>query len=247
MLSLPASSTFLAAFGLALIHLYGGRIRRLQVLPRSRLLSMASGASVAYVFVRILPSIDQAEEMLEQAGNPPFRSLSNPAYVVALAGLTLFYGLELIAQHSRREQNISTGDDAPSPRVFWLHISSFTVVNVLIGYLLYPWEERGGLRIAFFFVAMALYFLVNDHGLRQLHRAAYRRIGRWLLAGAVLLGWFIHHFTELSELVFAIIFAFIGGVVVFNVLKEELPPDRQSRFSAFALGAGVYAALLLAS
>lgn len=30
-----------------------------------------------------------------------------------------------------------------------------------------------------------------------------------------------------------------------NVLKEELPEERQSRFWAFALGAAAYAALLL--
>jgi hypothetical protein len=30
-----------------------------------------------------------------------------------------------------------------------------------------------------------------------------------------------------------------------NVLKEELPEERQSRFWAFALGAAIYALLLL--
>ena len=32
-----------------------------------------------------------------------------------------------------------------------------------------------------------------------------------------------------------------------NVLKEEVPSERQSRFGAFVLGAAGYAALLLAS
>jgi hypothetical protein len=35
--------------------------------------------------------------------------------------------------------------------------------------------------------------------------------------------------------------------MVLNVLKEELPEDRDSRFAAFAVGAGGYAALLLAA
>lgn len=34
--------------------------------------------------------------------------------------------------------------------------------------------------------------------------------------------------------------------VVLSVLKEELPEERRSRFSAFLLGAGAYAVLLLA-
>jgi hypothetical protein len=33
--------------------------------------------------------------------------------------------------------------------------------------------------------------------------------------------------------------------VIMNVLKEELPQERKSRFWAFAVGAGAYAAILL--
>lgn len=40
--------------------------------------------------------------------------------------------------------------------------------------------------------------------------------------------------------------AFLGGGVIVNVLKEELPEERESRFSAFGLAGLAYAALLLA-
>ncbi|HWN44540.1 MAG TPA: hypothetical protein VNW71_20115 [Thermoanaerobaculia bacterium] len=43
----------------------------------------------------------------------------------------------------------------------------------------------------------------------------------------------------------ALLFAFLAGGIVLNILKEELPSERESRFSAFALGAGSYAAILL--
>jgi hypothetical protein len=38
-----------------------------------------------------------------------------------------------------------------------------------------------------------------------------------------------------------------AGLFVLNVLKEELPERRRSRFSAFALGAGGYAVLIQAA
>ena len=41
--------------------------------------------------------------------------------------------------------------------------------------------------------------------------------------------------------------AFLAGGIVLNVLKEELPEQRESHFWAFALGTGLYAALLLAT
>ncbi len=40
------------------------------------------------------------------------------------------------------------------------------------------------------------------------------------------------------------IIAFIGGGVVLNVFKEELPGERRARFLPFAAGAAAYAALL---
>lgn len=39
--------------------------------------------------------------------------------------------------------------------------------------------------------------------------------------------------------------AFLGGGVILNVLKEEVPGEQQARFWAFALGTVLYAALLL--
>lgn len=40
-------------------------------------------------------------------------------------------------------------------------------------------------------------------------------------------------------------FAFLAGGMILNVLKEELPEERESRFTAFLSGAAGYAALLL--
>jgi hypothetical protein len=103
-----------------------------------------------------------------------------------------------------------------------------------------------GLRsLFFFFLAMALHFLVNDYGLRRDHKQAYHDTGRWLLAAAVILGWIIATTLVIHEVAVAILFAFLAGGVILNVLKEELPQETLSSFWAFALGAVLYAALLL--
>jgi hypothetical protein len=97
----------------------------------------------------------------------------------------------------------------------------------------------------FFFFAMALHFVVNDHGLREDHKESYDRVGRWILAAAIIVGWVIGQGTEIHEAAIAVLFAFLAGGVILNVLKEELPDERQSKFWAFALGAAIYAALLV--
>ena len=49
-----------------------------------------------------------------------------------------------------------------------------------------------------------------------------------------------------STAAIAVLTAFLGGGVVLNVLKDEVPSERESRFWAFLSGAGGYAILLLA-
>ena len=100
--------------------------------------------------------------------------------------------------------------------------------------------------LSFFFVAMGAHFLVNDYGLRRHHQEAYNRIGCWLLAGSVLVGYGIGLMTPIHELMLAVLFAFLAGGVILNVIKEELPEEQESLFWAFALGAALYTALLLA-
>ncbi|WP_458189274.1 hypothetical protein [Haladaptatus sp. NG-WS-4] len=227
------------AFVLAGVHVLAGRVRSFQVIPRSYWLSMAGGASVAYVFVHILPELEGGtvlESVLFLA-----RFLERHVYLVALVGFALFYGLERLA----REFGHDEGQDGTGIWVFWIHIGSFVAYNALIGYLLVHREQPGLVSLLTYATAMGLHFVVNDYGLRDHHQDAYDQFGRWLLAGAVVVGWAIGASMHVDEAVVNTLFAFLAGGVVLNVIKEELPKERESRFWAFAFGATGYTALLL--
>lgn len=241
---IPLLSLLLVA-ALAAVHLFSGRMRFLSASPRSRWLSAAGGVSVAYVFVHLLPDLAEEQETVREAVGEGFSFIEYHVYLVAMVGLVAFYGLERAAKLSRRRGR-ATGD-AAGPGVFWLHVGSFGLYNALIGYLLLHREEPGLWSLVLFAFAMGVHFVVNDFGLREDHKGAYDRAGRWVLAAAVLAGWAVGLLSEISEAALAVLFAFLAGGVVMNVLKEELPEERESRFWAFALGAALYAAVLLAA
>lgn len=227
LLSLAATALFAA------VHLIAPRLRFLSVIPRSRWLSAAGGISVAYVFLHLLPEIAGGREHLEDR-----LDLERAIWLLALAGLTVFYGLERRVRALKRRH----GDARP---VFWLHMASFGVYNLLIGYLTVHREDSGLTALIFYAVAIALHFLTNDFGLRHDHAEVYDRQGRFVLAGAVLAGALLGLLVELSEPAIVAAIAFLGGSIVLNVLKEELPEERESRFGAFLAGAGGYAVLLI--
>ena len=237
--------SFALVAGLALVHLFSGGMRFLSASPRSRWLSAAGGVSVAYVFVHLMPDLAEEQETIRRATGETFSFLEYHVYLVALAGLAAFYGLERAAKLSRGRERRAGGRDATGAGVFWLHVGSFALYNALIGYLMLHREEPGLGSLVLFAFAMGVHFVVNDFGLRENHKGAYDRAGRWVLAAAVVAGWFVGLVSEISEAALAVLFAFLAGGVVMNVLKEELPEERESRFWAFVLGAALYSAVLL--
>ena len=206
---------------------------------------MAGGISVAYVFVHLLPDLAEEQEAIREAAGETFTFLEYHVYLVALVGLAAFYGLERAAKTSRGRRRSVDKEDSTEAGVFWVHIASFTAYNALIGYLLLHREEPGFQSLMLFGFAMGVHFVVNDYGLREDHKEVYDRIGRFVLAAAVLAGWLVGLFGEISEAALAVLFAFLAGGVVLNVLKEEIPEERESSFGAFALGAALYATILL--
>lgn len=235
----------IAAVLLALCHLFVNRTAALQKIPRSKWLSVAGGISVAYIFVHVLPELQQWQEEFGHHGEEGF--LKHHMYLIALVGLAAFYGLERAAKLSGPSQRSDkTGEKPPpDPALFWVHIIFFAVYNLLIGCLLYHRDTPGLSELALFTIAMLFHFAVNDHGLHDHYAQRYRSIGRWIVSAAVIVGWLIGVLTSLSELGIAVMFAFIGGGTILNTLKEELPEERKSNYWAFFAGIVGYTVLLL--
>lgn len=235
--------TLIIALLMASVHAFSARLSFLDSTPRSRWLSAAGGVSVAYVLVHLLPELSEHQRNLTSQGVGHVLSAERHVYIFALAGLIVFYGLERLARsHARRSREADRrGDVSP---VFLLHIGSFGIYNLLIGYLLVHREDPSLRGLAFYAIAMILHFIVNDRGLSETYKNGYR-MSRWWLAAAPVAGWLLGAMTEVPILVISTLFAFLAGGVILNVLKEELPEERESRFSAFLVGAAVYAALLL--
>ena len=231
---------------LAIVHILSGKLRFLRATPRSRWLSFGSGISVAYVFIHILPELDNYQEEIQDTVGTQIAFLEHHVYLLALLGLAIFYALERAAKESRQRNQKSAGRDVTTTRVFWIHMASFSVYNALIGYLLLHREQTGLTSLLFFAGAMAVHFVVNDYGLREHHKHQYDQTGRWVLAAAIEVGWLIGKAIEIDRAAIAVLFAFLAGGVILNVLKEELPEERESHFWAFALGAAIYSALLIA-
>ena len=238
-----APLALVAALVLATAHVAGGRIRGLDVVPRSALLSAGSGVSVAYVFVHLLPELAHVQdEVGELVAGGVLAYVERHAWMMALVGLLVFYGLELLA---RRSATRPTDDGPHADLVGWVHVASYSLYNGIVGYLLVERAHESTTTLVLFGIAMALHMLVNDHGLRADHGRLYRRWGRWIVAAAVVGGWALATVTDITSAGLGLLLAFLAGGVVMNVFAEELPEGRRSRWVPMAGAAAAYTALLL--
>ncbi|MBE9115462.1 hypothetical protein IQ249_06065 [Lusitaniella coriacea LEGE 07157] len=233
--------------GLAALHVVVGKLHWLdRILPKERWISLGAGVSIAYIFLDILPELGKAQVEIEHLKWSFIEFLEKHSYILALVGLVLFYGLELLAARSREANKSAGKSDSTSVGIFWVHIGAFALYNALIGELLSHTETRGFLPTLLLGITLALHFLINDRSLREHHKAPYDRIGRWVLAGALILGWVIGQSFQLLPGAIALLWALVAGGMILNVLKEELPDTQESCFFTFSMSAGIYAVLLLA-
>lgn len=235
--------SLLFALGFTVIHLTAKYMTFFAKIPRNRFLSAAGGVSVSYVFIHLMPDLSKYQEKFSEKINNDFiEMIEHHVYIVALLGLAVFYGLERMAKKSKLKNNTQT----PSTGVFWIHICSFFLYNLLIGYLLIRENESSLQGMIFYFLALSVHFITNDLSLREDHKTIYDKYGRWILASAVLIGWFTGVYVEVKEIILSLLISFLAGGIILNVMKEELPKERQSSFTAFATGVIGYTILLVA-
>lgn len=66
-----------------------------------------------------------------------------------------------------------------------------------------------------------------------------------MLVVAVLAGWGVGYAARIPDVGIAVLQSFLAGYIIMNVIKEELPADRQSGTAAFWAGVVTYSVLLL--
>jgi len=228
---------------LAAIFLGGGVVHAAS--PRVAL-SLGAGVSTAYVFVYMLPELSEAGAAFVAATADRALPLARlRVYGAALVGFLVFYGLQNMVASSGERERQGEADRETLHLVEVVHIGGFAAYAWLVSYLMIRGVTNEAVPIVLYTVAMGLHFLGIDRSLRRDHGVSYDHYGRFLMAGAVLLGWLVAELTAVSKPVVTTGLGLVSGAVVMNSMVMELPDGQEGRFWPFALGAIGYAALLV--
>lgn len=227
---------FLLGIFFIIIHLLANELIPADKIKRLRWLSFSGGLAVAYVFVYVLPSLHREQQQLKEYGST--LTMEVELYFIGLLGLLLFYGIEKIV--SQAEQN----GTAEKNVYFWLQVLFFMIYNMLIAYTVVVSNVRG-VQAVFYGAAIGMHFIAVAHDLWRKNPQRYNSLGRYFLASGILLGWGFAIWFELSSIAQSLIFAFISGAMILNVLKNELPKEKEAHFSIFAFAIITYTSITI--
>lgn len=213
----------------ASVHLFAKKARLLPKKLQAKLLSTGGGVAIAYVFIDLLPKLARSEIVLQDF----FPFLERHVYILALAGFLLFFLVD-------RSHEILDGKGR-----FWLSLGSYTLFNFFVGYAVCDKNNSEVKPLVLFTIAMGLHYFVNDFSMSKEHPHTYDRRARYLLIISLFLGWLTAFFWQLPPAAVALISAFIGGGVIMNVTRHELPKTNPHSLSAFLWAALFYTVLLL--
>ena len=233
------------AIALALVHGFAARLPIFLLIPRFRWTSFAGGVSLGYVFLEIFPELSHIQEELQHSEILMIQFLENHVYIMALIGLIVFYGLNFLALRTKSLKQSTSEVEQDSSAIFWIHISAFAILNFIIGYLMQDLSEHSLIACILFFIAVALHFFIMDDNLREHQQSLYDKQGRWFLVGAIILGTSIGQVAHLNEAAIGLVWSFLAGSIILNVLKRELPDEKETCFGSFIVGAILFTVLLL--
>lgn len=225
--------SFVAVFIFAMIHLFSAKVQQLSFISHGRFLSAGGGVAIAYVFIDLLSKLSESDVIVTQALSGVFPYFERHVYIMALLGFLLFFAVD-------RTQKTASNNHA-----FWLSLLSYSLFNFLIGYAVADKDNPEVKPLFLFTLAIALHYFTNDYSLSEVHGEQYRQY-KWILILSLFLGWFAGLWIILVPTAVALISAFIGGGVIMNVTRHELPQDNPNSMEAFLSAAGIYTCILLA-
>ena len=226
--------SFFAILLFALVHLGVPKVRQLGWVSKGRFLSFGGGVALSYVFIDLLPKLGKSDALVQAALQGSFPYFERHVFVLTLLGFLLFFLADRTHSPEGKKKKLC------------LCLSSYALFNFLIGYAVADSYNPEVQPLGLFTFAMALHYFTNDYSLSESHDKTYRTTGKWLLIISLFLGWVTGLMTDLPSTGVALISAFIGGGVILNVTRHELPSNKPNNTKVFLFSALGYTILLLA-
>ena len=216
---------------IASVHLYFPSFDRRYSRHQDRWLGFTGGIAIGYVILYMLPKLGALTLNLLPPGTE-LDLVKLQIYLLMLSAIVL----ELVTLHaesiSPRHAGVARGFD------YVVH----GLYSFLVGYVLIELSRKNLIADLAIAMTLALHLVGMTHIFRERHRAAYDARIRWIYLALVITGALLGLITQFPKPLISGITAFLAGIILVNVISEELPMRHRHRLPWFLLGVVVFLA-----
>lgn len=236
----------------AVINLYTYRITDYIGRHKRKILSLFGGITAAFVFLDLLPTLQQSAQYLRQVGitQPLVFLYEDAIFLVVLIGFLAFFTLEHITITSRTKKQKVTGKHIDltqaSNRIFIIYLATTAILNFVLSFILMFEFEAGITSAILFATGVSLHLFISSNTMTEHYKTLQTKIGRYIIGAAPLIGWIASMLLPESIAEAYVLLAFVSGVILYHAIKDELPTTlKKSGLAFFLIGALLYAALII--
>ncbi|MCP3027676.1 hypothetical protein [Halobacillus sp. A5] len=214
------------------IQLFALTIVERSPIGEQKLLSISGGVAIAYVFVYLLPTLHERQDKLGGS-----LALDTEIYFLGLLGLLIYFAVYAFAETKAASR-------LKEQTIYMVQVSFFMVYTFIITYVVFASDVQRGESL-FYGMAISLHFIGLSYHLGKENYRLHKRRGRYMLAGATLIGALTGAFSPSASLIVDSMVAFSSGVMVFNVISKELPYEKNAHLPSFLIPSLVYALIMI--
>lgn len=213
---------------LGVVHFWNEKIFFNAEIMKAKTMSFIAGASVAYVFLYLLPDLYEGVVYINQW-----------IFVFILLGFTLVHLLEkYFYQHAVGEERLF--------RFKEIHFFIFFLYYFIIGIILMNFLEISILKGLLLFIPILFYAAVSRISFAEIHvHIREQKFFRILLALAALLGVLSASVISGNVFLYHILLAFIIGAFFYIVIMDFIPREAKGKPEYFLLGVSVYTLFII--
>jgi len=195
-----------------------------------RWIGVISGVALGYVVLYMLPKLSAITGSVIRANPEAHYLLQQRAFVTLLLGIVLYVFIDRLNQSAVSRARATSR---------YLEYGIHGIYSLLVGFVAVEMPSRSLVAHALAASILMLHVLGMSDLLRHHHPRGYGWI-RWLLMLLVLIGGLLGLVTEVPRYVVNFAVAFTGGVIIVNVLEQELPVGRKEKFGWFLVGVAAF-------
>jgi len=218
----------LLALFLGVIHFWNEKIFFKQKVTKAKTMSFVAGASVAYLFLYLLPDLYKGVAYINQW-----------IFIFILFGFSLVHLLEkYFYQHIKGEELLLKFKE--------IHFFVFFLYYFIVGIVLTEFLKVNIWKGLLFFIPIVFYATVSRVSFTEVHiQLREQKFFRILLSLAPLLGVLSASIILKQLFLYHILLAFIVGAFLYIIIMDFIPKEAQGRPEYFLLGTTIYTLIIV--